>query len=106
MYPYDEAGQVGLANGVIRFGFSAVPWAYDRLVGPLFTVVAQDLVADVERGPGNVLESNERLNGLHGHQGNALVGAARNVAAVVRGRRTRRRSGAVGAGRSARTSEG
>lgn len=92
--------QVGPANGVIRFGFSAVPWAYDRLVGPLFAVVAQDQVADVTRGPGNVLESNQRLNGLHGNQGNALLGAARNVVAVVRRRRTRSR--AVGVRASAR----
>lgn len=81
--------QVGLANGVIRLGFSAVPWAYDRLVGPLFTVVAQDLVAEVTRGPGNVMESNQRLNRLYGSQGNALLGVARNLAAVVRRRRTR-----------------
>ncbi|WP_165807190.1 SDR family NAD(P)-dependent oxidoreductase [Nocardioides currus] len=80
--------QVGPANDVIRFGFTALPWVYDRLVNPLFRVVAQDLVAPVVRGPGNVLASDQRLNGLRGDQGNALVGVARNLQAVVRRRRS------------------
>ena len=42
-----SGGQVGLANEVIRFGFTAFPWAYDRLVGPLFSVAAQDQTVEV-----------------------------------------------------------
>ncbi|SEC94322.1 Short-chain dehydrogenase [Nocardioides exalbidus] len=76
--------QVGAANDVIRFGFTAVPWAYDRLVEPLFRVIAQDLVAPVEHGPGNVLTPHQALNRLRGDQGNALLGAARNVRELVR----------------------
>lgn len=76
--------QVGLSNDVIRFGFTALPWVYDRLVGPLFPLVAQDLIRKVTPDPGNVLSSRQRLNGLRGDQGNALLGAARNVASVLR----------------------
>ena len=81
-----RGGQVGLSNDVIRFGFTAVPWVYDRLVGPLFSVVAQDLVAPVVHGPGNVLATRQEHNGLRGEQGNALVGIAANLAEVVRRR--------------------
>ena len=81
-----RGGQLGLANEVIRFGFSALPWAYDRLVGPLFSVAAQDLVAEVVRGPGNVLAPVERLERLRGEHENALLGVAHNVAALARRR--------------------
>ncbi|GAA1932380.1 SDR family NAD(P)-dependent oxidoreductase [Nocardioides hwasunensis] len=81
--------QVGAANEIIKLGYTALPWAYDRLVGPLFRVIAQDLVAPVTHGPGNVLEPDQRLNALRGDQGNALVAVARNVREVVR-RRTGR----------------
>lgn len=74
---------VGLSNDLIRFGFTAAPWAYDRLVGPLFRVIAQDLVAPVRRGPGNVLAPDRRRNGLRGHQGSALLGAGRNLVALA-----------------------
>jgi short-subunit dehydrogenase len=81
-----RGGQVGLSNDVIRFGFNALPWVYDRLVGPLFSVVAQDLVAPVVHGPGNVLTSRQEHNGLRGGQGNALLGIGANLAEVVRRR--------------------
>ena len=81
--------QVGPANDVIRLGFSTVPWAYDRLVGPLFAVAAQDLVAPVTHGPGNVLESQQAGNRLRGGQGSAVLGTLRNIAALAR-RRARR----------------
>ena len=81
-----RGGQASVANEVIRFGFTALPWVYDRLVGPLFRVAAQDLVAPVVRGPGNVLESQEDGNGLRGSHGNALLGIAANVREVVRRR--------------------
>ncbi len=79
-----RGGQVGVSNDVIRFGFTALPWVYDRLVGPLFSVVAQDLVAPVVRGPGNVLASQQDGNGLRGNQGSPLRGIAANLAEVVR----------------------
>ena len=83
-----RGGQVGAANNVIRFGFVAVPWVYDRLVSPLFRVVAQDLVPAVVQGPSNVLETLQQDNGLRGNQGSALLGIARNVGVLARGRFT------------------
>ena len=85
-----RGGQVGVANNVIRLGFTTLPWAYDRLVGPLFSVVAQDLVAPVVQGPGNVLATRQEHNALRGGQGSALLGIGANLAEVVR-RRVRRR---------------
>jgi NAD(P)-dependent dehydrogenase (short-subunit alcohol dehydrogenase family) len=79
-------GQVGVANEVVRLGFTALPWVYDRLVGPLFSVAAQDLVAPAVRGPGNVLSSQQRHNAMRGDHGNALLAAGANVRALVRRR--------------------
>lgn len=79
--------QVGPSNDVIRFGFNALPWVYDRVCGPAFLVIAQDLLAPVVRGAGNVLSPDESLNALRGTQGDALVAAARNVRELVRRRR-------------------
>ncbi|WP_210502416.1 SDR family NAD(P)-dependent oxidoreductase [Nocardioides xinjiangensis] len=81
-----RGGQVGIANDVIRFGFTALPWAYDRLVGPLFAIAAQDLTTPPRSGPGNVLESRQEHNGLRGGHANALVAMGANVAEVVRRR--------------------
>ena len=50
----------------------------------MFSVVAQDLVAPVVRGPGNVLASQQDGNGLRGNQGSPLRGIAANLAEVVR----------------------
>lgn len=82
-----RGGQVGLSNDVIRFGFTALPWVYDRLVGPLFQVVAQDLVAPVVRGPGNVLTSRQEHNRLRGGHGNPVAAVRANLAEVLRRRR-------------------
>ena len=82
-----RGGQVGISNDVIRLGFTTLPWVYDRLVGPLFSVVAQDLVAPVVRGPGNVLETRQEHNALKGRQGSALLGIGANLVAVARRRR-------------------
>jgi NAD(P)-dependent dehydrogenase (short-subunit alcohol dehydrogenase family) len=78
--------QVGLANDLIRFGFTATPLVYDALVGPLVAVAAKDRTAPVAPGWGNVLSSTPAGNGLHGDQGSALVGIARNVGTLVRSR--------------------
>jgi hypothetical protein len=86
-----RGGQVGIANHVIRLGFRTMPWAYDRLVGPLFAVAAQDQVAPVVRGPGNVLESQQGGNRLRGGQGSAVLGTFHNIVALARRRVQRRR---------------
>ena len=78
--------QVGLANDVIRFGFNALPWAYDRMVGPLFKLAATDRTTRVAANEGNVLTSAFQGNRLHGAQGSALVGLGRNVVARVTGK--------------------
>jgi NAD(P)-dependent dehydrogenase (short-subunit alcohol dehydrogenase family) len=97
-----RGGQAGLSNDVIRFGFTALPWVYDRLVGPLFSVIAQDLVAPIVRGPGNVLETQQDGNGLRGNQGSALLGIGANLAEVVR----RRVGGLTGSAPDAAPREG
>lgn len=79
-----RGGQVGIANEVIRFGFSTLPWAYDRLVGPLFTVAAQDLVPEVTPGPGNVLAPRQQLERVRGGHANALLGVVRNLVVLAR----------------------
>lgn len=78
--------QVGLANDIIRFGFTAMPWAYDRLVGPLFKIAATDRTTPVDRTEGNVLTSSFTGNRLHGDQGSALLGLGRNIVARVTGK--------------------
>jgi NAD(P)-dependent dehydrogenase (short-subunit alcohol dehydrogenase family) len=75
--------QVGLANNVMRFGFTALPPVFDALVGPLFLVAAKDRTSPVAPGPGNVLTSRPSGNALHGHQGNPLLGVARNLRVLV-----------------------
>ena len=71
--------QVGLANDVVRFGFNALPKVYDVLVGPLFTLAALDRTRVVGTRDGNVLETLEDGNGLHGDQGSAVLGILRNL---------------------------
>lgn len=81
-----RGGQASVANEVIRFGFSTLPWVYDRLVGPLFSLAAQDQVTAVVRGPGNVLKPQAHLERLRGEHGSALLGVARNLVALGRRR--------------------
>jgi NAD(P)-dependent dehydrogenase (short-subunit alcohol dehydrogenase family) len=76
--------QVGAANDLIRFGFSAVPAVYDVLVGALFPVGATDLTYDVPPREGNVLASQPGDNRLRGDQGNPLVGIVRNLGVKLR----------------------
>ena len=71
--------QVGLANHLMRLGFNAVPWAFDLLVGPLFSTAGQDRTEPVAPGPGNVLWPTPDSYGLRGDQGSPLVGIARNL---------------------------
>ena len=44
---------VGLANHAIRFGFQALPWLYDRMVGPLMQLMSLS-GEQVEPSTGNV----------------------------------------------------
>ncbi len=71
--------QVGLANDVMRLGFTALPRVFDLLVGPLFAEAGQDRTEPVAPGPGNVLWPTPDSYGLRGRQGNPLVGIARNL---------------------------
>jgi short-subunit dehydrogenase len=76
--------QLALTNDVMRLGFNGLPWLFDALVGPLFTVAAKDRTTPVPAGPGNVLESVPAGNRLHGDQGNPILGIGRNLVDVVR----------------------
>ncbi|MEO6512016.1 MAG: SDR family NAD(P)-dependent oxidoreductase [Nocardioides sp.] len=78
--------QVGLANGVMRAGFSLLPGVYDLMVGPLFGVAAVDRTTPVAPGPGNVLEPDAAGHTLRGGQGNALVAVGHNVSKLFRER--------------------
>jgi short-subunit dehydrogenase len=74
-----KRSQVGVANDVLRFGFSTMPGPFDLLVGPLFSVAAQDRTDPVAPGPGNVLAPAPDGYGLRGGQGNPVVGIVRNL---------------------------
>jgi short-subunit dehydrogenase len=74
-----KRSQVGVANDVLRFGFSTMPGLFDLLVGPLFSVAAQDRTDPVAPGPGNVLAPAPGGYGLRGGQGNPVVGILRNL---------------------------
>jgi NAD(P)-dependent dehydrogenase (short-subunit alcohol dehydrogenase family) len=76
--------QVGAANDLMRFGFSAFPAVFDALVGTLFPVGATDLTYDVPDREGNVLSSQPGGNRLRGNQGNPVVGVVRNLAVRLR----------------------
>ncbi len=60
-----RSGGVGLANGVMRFGFTALPALFDLLVGPLVDRVA---FSRTRTGPtqGNVMEAVPEREGTHG----------------------------------------
>ncbi len=89
---------VGLANGIIRFGFTAVPPVYDLLVGPLMRIGGLSREA-VPGHAGNVFEPRGRYDeqGEWGHRwpravgvaavGAAAVGAAALVVRAASGRR-------------------
>jgi NAD(P)-dependent dehydrogenase (short-subunit alcohol dehydrogenase family) len=49
---------VGLANPLMRLGFSATPWLYDRLVGPLMRVAGLSRRWTPDQ-PGNVFDASE-----------------------------------------------
>ncbi|MDO9377825.1 MAG: SDR family NAD(P)-dependent oxidoreductase [Nocardioidaceae bacterium] len=71
--------QVGIANGVMRLGFTLLPRVFDAIVGPMFPVAAKDLTHPVAPGTGNVLEARPQDDRLRGQQGSAVVGVLRNL---------------------------
>jgi short-subunit dehydrogenase len=75
--------QVGAANDLIRFGFSALPAVFDLLVGALFPVGATDLTYDVPDREGNVLASQPGGNRVRGNQGNPVIGVIRNLGVKI-----------------------
>ena len=56
---------IGLTNHVMRFGFQAVPWLYDRMVGPLMHLLS---LTGEPTGPstGNVLAPVPEGEAVHG----------------------------------------
>lgn len=85
--------QIGWSNNLIRFGFTAAPWAFEALVGPLYRLAARDSTRPVAPSPGNVLDSRPANNRLHGEQGSAVIGVARNLDARLRTVRAARAAG-------------
>jgi NAD(P)-dependent dehydrogenase (short-subunit alcohol dehydrogenase family) len=88
-HPRDRT-QVNVSNHLMRFGFTALPGAFDLLVGPLFRLAALERTTPVPPTEGNVLSSVESGNALHGAQGNTLLGIARNVVTQVKAATTGR----------------
>jgi hypothetical protein len=76
--------QVGVANNLMRFGFTFMPPVYDVIVGPLVSLASKDLTEAREPTTGNVLDSHPELNRLLGHQVGSALGLGRNVVARLR----------------------
>ena len=76
--------QVGLANNLMRGGFTLFPAVYDVLVGRLLAVAALDRTRELLTGPGSVLAP--AVHALRGRRPSAVTAVPRNVWAVVRGR--------------------
>jgi NAD(P)-dependent dehydrogenase (short-subunit alcohol dehydrogenase family) len=74
-----KSTQVGVANDLMRLGFTALPGVFDALVNPLFRLAARDMDDPVPPVTGNVLDSHQDANRLHGEQGNALLAIVRNA---------------------------
>jgi hypothetical protein len=88
-HPRDRR-QVGIANNLMRVGFTIAPRVFDTLVGPLFSLAALDHTRTAPASPGSVLAP----------AGHALRGRLPDAAtAIVRNLRGRpagvRRSGDV-----------
>lgn len=72
--PRDRAG-VGVANPLMRLGFSLTPRVFDAVVGPLFSAAAlarERVVATT----GNVLDPEEAFEAVDGGQGQGLTSTA------------------------------
>lgn len=77
--------QLLVSNQVIRLGATALPYVYNTIIGPFFRYGAIDRTRPVQPHAGNVLESQQDGNQVHGDQGNAVVGIARNLLTFLRG---------------------
>lgn len=78
---------VGIANAVIRTGFTVTPGLYDVLVGPLFATLANGR-STVPATSGNVLQPQPSAESVAGGHGYALWAVAKDVAtALVSARR-------------------
>ena len=77
--------QLNPANDVIRLGHAALPWVYDRLVGPLFGVIATDLTRPTPPTTGNVLGPEPARNDLRGTAGPTVAGVLANLRRRARG---------------------
>ena len=77
--------QLNPANDVIRLGATFLPWVYDRLVGPLFGVIATDLTRPTGPTTGNVLSPTPAGNSLRGTAGPTVAGVLANLRLRVRG---------------------
>jgi NAD(P)-dependent dehydrogenase (short-subunit alcohol dehydrogenase family) len=77
--------QLNPANDVIRLGATFLPWVYDRLVGPLFGVIATDLTRPTPPTTGNVLAPSPAGNRLRGTAGPTVAGVLANLRRRVRG---------------------
>lgn len=77
--------QVGLANDLMRFGFTALPWLYDAIVCPAFELGARDVGQPQQPTAGNVLRPQPQLNQAGGGQRGAPARIARQVLIRARG---------------------
>jgi short-subunit dehydrogenase len=88
-HPRDRT-QVGIANGLARVTFSALPFVYDRAVSPILRVAMTDFTRRQEPAPGNVLRSHPETHRIDGDHpgplrrirrglGTRAVAAARNA---------------------------
>lgn len=66
---------VGLTNGIIRFGYAALPPLYDALIGPMMRRLALSRRV-VAPGPGNVFAARPRVEGGPGRWSRGTVVAA------------------------------
>ncbi len=78
--------QLSVLNYPIVWGSSLLPWLFERLIGTAFPLGATDLTHDLPATEGNVLDSLDRDNRTRGGAGSSVLGVARNLAAVLRGR--------------------
>ena len=81
---------VGAANGVLRFGFTAVPALYNLLVGPLFSIACLEWRSDQPASAGNVLSPTPEGEALRGNQGSfvpAMLAGVRRQVSQRMGRR-------------------
>ncbi len=74
---------VGVANPLMVLGFTVLPRVFDALVGPLFSMAAQDR-RQPATGPGNVLQPQPELEQIKGGQGSSVVSIAAQLVTMVR----------------------